>query len=107
LHAAAPDSSAEMSSKMVIKTDPSEKVGVFAQSVGKTLIMEYSDLPPALADARDRDGTLLFKAANIAVHALSLAFIERLTSGDANAALPYHRAEKKVPFIDLATGRKI
>lgn len=110
LHASAPDSSGEMSSKMVVKTDPKEKVGVFAQAGGRTLIMEYSDLPASLADAKDRDGTLLFKAANIAVHALSLAFIERLTSGDADAAslrLPYHRAEKKVPCVDLATGRKV
>lgn len=107
LHASAPDSSAEMSSKMVVKTNPSEKVGVFAQSVGKTLIMEYSDLPPGMADARDRDGTLLFKAANIAVHALSLAFIDRLTSGEAHNQLPYHRAEKKVPFVDLASGRRV
>jgi UDP-N-acetylglucosamine/UDP-N-acetylgalactosamine diphosphorylase len=107
LHSTAPDSSAEMSSKMVVKTNPSEKVGVFAQSVGKTLIMEYSDLPPGMADARDRDGTLLFKAANIAVHALSLALIDRLTSGEAENELPYHRAEKKVPYVDLATGRRV
>jgi UDP-N-acetylglucosamine/UDP-N-acetylgalactosamine diphosphorylase len=107
LHAAAHDSSKEMSSKMVVKTNPSEKVGVFAQSTGKTMILEYSDLPEGLADAKDRDGTLLFKAANIAVHALSLAFIDRLTSGDAATALPYHRAEKKVPNIDLGTGERV
>lgn len=109
LHAKAPDSSSEMSSKMVVKTNPSEKVGVFAQSLGKTLIMEYSDLPPGMADARDRDDTLLFKAANIAVHALSLSFIDRLTSGDQDSgtALPYHRAEKKVPYVDLASGRRV
>ncbi|MGP1309457.1 MAG: UTP--glucose-1-phosphate uridylyltransferase [Phycisphaerales bacterium] len=107
LHATADDSSGEMSSKMVLKTNPAEKVGVFAQSAGKTHVMEYSDLPANMADATDRDGTLLFKAANIAVHALSLAFIEKLTSGDAEDALPYHRAEKKVPHVDLATGATV
>lgn len=108
LHATAHDSSGEMSSKMVLKTNPAEKVGVFAQSVGKTMVMEYSDLPANMADARDRDGTLLFKAANIAVHALSLAFIDRLTSGSGEgASLPYHRAEKKVPYVDLATGQRV
>src|SRR5690606_10339868 len=58
LHAAAPDSSAEMSSKMVAKAYPEEKVGVFCRSAasGKTMVIEYSDLPSELAQQRDASG---------------------------------------------------
>lgn len=98
---------AEMSSKSVPKADDLEKVGNFVRADGKAAIIEYSDLPPELAHARNPDGTRRFDAANIAVHILARLFIERLTENPASFALPWHRAEKKVPFIDLASGRRI
>lgn len=106
LHASAPDSSAEMSSKMVAKAEPGEKVGVFCLADGKTEILEYSDMPKELQNARNPDGSLTYKAGNIAVHALSRAFIERVAT-DAKFSLPCHRAEKKIPCVDPATGAAI
>ncbi|HEX2838504.1 MAG TPA: UDPGP type 1 family protein [Phycisphaerales bacterium] len=103
LHASAPDSSAEMSSKMVAKVEPGEKVGVFCLTDGKTEILEYSDMPKELKNARNADGSLTYKAGNIAVHALSRAFIERVAT-DAKFSLPCHRAEKKIPCVDPVTG---
>ena len=44
LHVAAPDSSAEMSSKSVLKRDVTEKVGVFVKAPRLT-VLEYSDAP--------------------------------------------------------------
>ncbi len=105
LHATAPDSSGEMSTKVVAKTEPGEKVGVVCCIDGKPGVIEYSDLPEATAAQRNPDGTLTLRAGNIALHMLSRAFVERITSGD--LALPYHRAEKKVPCIDLETGRPL
>ncbi len=109
LHAAAPDSSGEMSSKMVQKTTPGEKVGVFARVGGTTQVLEYSDLPSELAEARD-DGQpgspLKFNAGSIAIHMISVAFVSRLNASGA-FGLPYHRAEKKVPCIDIETGKPI
>lgn len=104
LHAAAPDSSAEMSSKMVAKIAPEEKVGVFCRAGGRTLVVEYSDLPTALAEARNPDGSLRFIAGSIAIHAIGVPFVERLTADRDRFGLPFHRAEKKVPFVDPATG---
>ncbi len=104
LHAHAEDSSAEMSSKMVAKANAREKVGVFCRADGKTQVIEYSDLPPSLAEAVDDDGRLRFNAGSIAVHILARAFVERLTEGSA-FSLPYHRAEKKSPHVDLESGR--
>jgi UDP-N-acetylglucosamine/UDP-N-acetylgalactosamine diphosphorylase len=105
LHATAPDSSGEMSTKVVAKTEPGEKVGVVCCIDGKPGVIEYSDLPEATAAQRNPDGTLTLRAGNIALHMLSRAFVERITSGD--LALPYHRAEKKVPCVDPDSGKPI
>lgn len=107
LHAFAPDSSAQMSSKMVTKAHAGERVGVFAKVGGKTQVVEYSDLPESLAKAVNPDGSLRFAAGSIAVHVIGVAFLESLNRAGAGFSLPFHRAEKKVPFIDLASGRRI
>jgi len=108
LHAGAPDSSAEMSSKMVNKAGPDEKVGVFcrAGADGKTCVIEYSDLPVELSRQTNAppDGSLRFNAGSIAIHVIAVAFVERLTADAQRFALPYHRADKKVPYYDVARG---
>jgi UDP-N-acetylglucosamine/UDP-N-acetylgalactosamine diphosphorylase len=108
LHAAAPDSSGEMSSKMVEKTQPGEKVGVFARVGGTTQVLEYSDLPRELAEARDQGqpgAPLKFNAGSIAIHMIGVEFVARLNESG-SFGLPYHRAEKKVPCIDMETGKE-
>jgi UDP-N-acetylglucosamine/UDP-N-acetylgalactosamine diphosphorylase len=111
LHEAHPDSSGEMSSKMVPKRDAAEKVGVFClertPQGPRTRVLEYSDLPAHIAQAVDADGRLRFRAGSIAIHVLSTSFIDRLTKDAHHFGLPYHRAIKKVPHIDLATGVKV
>lgn len=106
LHAAAPDSSAEMSSKMIPKAYPEEKLGLFCTADGRTQVIEYSDLPMELQRERLPDGSLRFLAGSIAVHVMSVEFIERLATNP-RFSLPYHRAEKKVPCIDPETGEKV
>ncbi len=106
LHADAPDSSAEISSKMVAKTSPDEKVGVFCRSGDKTIIVEYIHLPSELAEQRDGDGGLRFGAGSIAVHMISVELVEALTKGG-SFALPLHAALKKVPYIDPETGERV
>jgi UDP-N-acetylglucosamine/UDP-N-acetylgalactosamine diphosphorylase len=105
-HASAPDSSGEMSSKMIPKTGPDEKLGVFCSVEGRTQVIEYSDLPKDLAQQRLGDGSLRFLAGSIAVHILSVEFVARLNT-DTEFSLPYHLAEKKIPHIDLATGQLV
>lgn len=106
LHAFAPDSSGQMSSKMVAKASWDEKVGVFCSVNGATEIIEYSDLPEDLAKQTTASGKLAFNAGSIAIHAISLAFIEQMVS-DPKYALPYHRANKKVAFVDPISGASI
>lgn len=96
----------ELSSKMVPKAYPEEKVGVFCQRDGKALVVEYSDLPERLAAETDGEGNLRFNAGSIAIHIFSRDFVDRLGSGrDESARLPFHLAHKKVPFLD-SEGRR-
>jgi UDP-N-acetylglucosamine/UDP-N-acetylgalactosamine diphosphorylase len=90
----------EMSSKAVRKADDLERVGNFGLVEGKLTVIEYSDLPEALARARNPDGSRRFDAGSIAIHLLSRPFVERLTSAGAAVQLPWHRADKKVTTVD-------
>jgi UDP-N-acetylglucosamine/UDP-N-acetylgalactosamine diphosphorylase len=96
-------SGSEMSSLVVRKSGPAERMGVLATRAGATQLVEYSDLPHELAELRDKSGELVFWAGNIAVHCLELSFVDRLTSG--GLELPYHQAVKKVAHVDEAGTR--
>lgn len=89
----------EMSARMLPKVGPFEKLGNFCMSNGRLTIIEYSDMPADLAEARNPDGSLKFICGSPAIHILSRSFIERLTA-DGRLNLPWHRADKKVPFIN-------
>jgi UDP-N-acetylglucosamine/UDP-N-acetylgalactosamine diphosphorylase len=92
---------AEMSAKCLPKRSPTEKLGNFCLVDGKVTVIEYSDLPAELACATTEDGRLRFSAGSIAIHVLSRSFVERLTEGG-SGPLPYHRAEKIVPYVNDA-----
>ena len=89
----------EMSSKTIPKAGPLEKVGNFVQADGVVQVIEYSDLPEQLARQTNPDGGLRFNEGSIAIHALRVSFVERLNS-TGTLSLLWHRAEKKVPYVD-------
>lgn len=96
---------AEMSSKALIKAGPMEKVGNFCLVDGKVTVIEYSDLPDEAAHRKSSDGSLAFELGSIGIHLINVSFIEKLnTNGD--FALPFHRAVKKIPYID-ENGKRI
>lgn len=99
-------SGAEMSAKAVPKREPMEKLGNFCTVDGKVTVIEYSDLPEEMARATKTDGSLVFGSGSIAIHILSRRFVERLTAEE-RCELPFHRAVKKVPYIDLPAGTAI
>jgi UDP-N-acetylglucosamine/UDP-N-acetylgalactosamine diphosphorylase len=90
----------EMSSQVVAKQDPREKVGNLVTIDGQMRVIEYSDLPADVARQRNADGSLRLWAGSIAVHVLDAAFLER--AAQSHASLPFHRALKTVPFVDAA-----
>ena len=89
--------------KVVKKTDPRESVGVVAVKQGKYAVVEYSEISTAMAERRvEPTGDLAFRAANVANHFFSLAFLERVCALD-EAQMPFHIARKKIPHVDLAS----
>ncbi len=88
---------AEVSLKVVRKTDPAERVGIYCLDDGAPGIVEYSEFSEAQANERDGDG-LRYWAGSIAVHAFSVDFLTRLA--DSGIDLPLHAAHKKIPHID-------
>lgn len=96
---------AEASSKVVFKEKPEEKVGVLAVVDGQCAIIEYSDLPAAMAAEREADGTLRFRAGSPAIHIFSMPLLERATGRE--SGLGFHIARKKVEHFDPATGRVV
>jgi UDP-N-acetylglucosamine/UDP-N-acetylgalactosamine diphosphorylase len=96
----------EMSSKMVPKAYAEEKVGHFCTQNGKAVVVEYSDLPMAMQKETDASGQLRYIAGSIAIHTLDREFVHRMAAGGEDVALPFHRADKKIPTID-ATGKAV
>jgi UDP-N-acetylglucosamine/UDP-N-acetylgalactosamine diphosphorylase len=92
----------EMSSKMLPKAYAAEKLGHFCMQDGRLVVVEYSDLPMAMQEETDAEGRLRFNAGSIAIHVLDREFIRRVAQGGEGVALPFHRADKKIPTIDAA-----
>lgn len=88
----------QMTTQVVQKRFPQEKVGNVVSIDGKVQIIEYSDLPDDVAEQREMDGSLTFWAGNIAIHVFSLDFLRSVIDGQ--IGLPFHRAVKKVPYVD-------
>ncbi|MEG2074937.1 MAG: UTP--glucose-1-phosphate uridylyltransferase [Victivallaceae bacterium] len=89
----------QVSAIMLPKTNAFEKLGNFCRIDGRTEIIEYSDLPEELAIQTTAEGTLRFIAGSPAIQVFSRDFIEQLT-GHGDLSLPWHRADKKVAFVD-------
>jgi UDP-N-acetylglucosamine/UDP-N-acetylgalactosamine diphosphorylase len=95
----------EMSSKMVPKAYPEEKLGHFCVQKGRLVVIEYSDLPMELQREKDAaTGSLRYEAGSIAIHAIDREFIRRMAGGD--GGLPFHRADKKIATVDTE-GREV
>ena len=90
---------AEMSCKVIRKTDPMEKVGVMATRNSRPEVVEYTELADEQRHARDEDGNLVYWAGNIGIHAFNLPFLRRVAH-DNKQLLPYHASPKKIPSLD-------
>lgn len=96
----------ELSSKMVRKAYPLEKVGHFCRQNGRLLVVEYSDMPVEMQESFDENGEIRFHAGSVAIHLFDRDFIERMGGDDSGARLPFHRADKKIPYI-TETGERM
>ena len=97
-------SGSEMTTQVIAKREPLEKVGNVVEVGGRLLVIEYSDLPDDVAQRRNADGSLEIWAGSIAVHVIDTGFLQRMA--DRADGLPFHLAQKKVAYLDPA-GRRI
>lgn len=82
--------------KVVRKADPYERVGALCLEDGKPSIIEYYELTPEMAEARDERGTLLYGFGVI----LNYVFRTDKVIGIDDSKLPLHIAKKKVPYLN-------
>lgn len=90
---------ASCGNKVVKKVD-GENVGVTAMLSGIPGVVDYSEIPDEVRNAKSSDGNLIFCAANICVHYFSLDFLEEAIEKE--DLLPVHLAKKKIPHVTEA-----
>jgi UDP-N-acetylglucosamine/UDP-N-acetylgalactosamine diphosphorylase len=95
----------EMTTQVVAKRDPLERVGNVVEIGGRLMVIEYSELPAEAGNRRNPNGSLAIWAGSIAVHVFDLAFLERMAA--TAHGLPFHLASKRVAYVDPATGHRI
>jgi UDP-N-acetylglucosamine/UDP-N-acetylgalactosamine diphosphorylase len=88
----------QMSSKMLRKRGPYEKLGHFGLVDDKLHVIEYSDMREDDKLARNPDGSLKYNAGSPAIHLIDPDFVRQETQG--GLKLPYHIAHKKIPCLD-------
>ena len=94
----------EMSSQVVAKQSPDDRVGNVVSVEGRLHVVEYSDLPAEFARRRAADGSLMIWAGSIAVHVINVDLLRRSVEGE--RILPFHLARKRVPYLD-DDGRRV
>jgi UDP-N-acetylglucosamine/UDP-N-acetylgalactosamine diphosphorylase len=94
---------ADCAAKVVPKASPNESVGVVARRGDKFSVVEYSEISSEQAEKRDGNGELVFRAANIANHFYTTAYLNSVESFEEELA--FHIARKKIPYVDLENGQ--
>lgn len=86
------DKGLEVSAKTFMKRDPGEKAGVLCKKDGKPCVLEYTEIPADLAEAKDEQGNWLYGDVNLGNYIYSMSAIEKLANG---SEMAYHTAIKK------------
>lgn len=94
----------QLTTNVVCKSSPTERMGVLVDVNGHTEIIEYSELTPEQAASCDASGQWIFWAGNTAIHVFERTFLQQLA--EEGCRLPLHVARKNVAFID-STGQLV
>ncbi len=92
-----------MSSKMVPKAYPEEKVGHFCRQNGKVVVVEYSDMPMAMQRETNADGSLRYSAGSIAIHIIDREFARRMATGEQKPETGNLKPEGSDPKASLSS----
>ncbi|KAJ3017357.1 UNVERIFIED_CONTAM: UDP-N-acetylglucosamine pyrophosphorylase [Siphonaria sp. JEL0065] len=91
--------------KVVPKRAANEPVGVVCLREKKFSVVEYSEIPQELSEQVNPDGSLVYRAANIANHFYTIEFLNSIEEMEKN--LEFHVAKKKIKHIDLTTNQLV
>lgn len=87
----------ESGAKVVRKAAPDERVGVLCTEDGKPSIAEYYEMTEEMATACKENGDLKYGFGVI----LNYLFSEKKLEQIADARMPIHVVEKKIPYMDV------
>lgn len=88
----------QLTTNVVRKVSPTERMGVLVDINGRTEIVEYSELNAEQAARRNDSGDWVFWAGNTAIHVFDREFLQEIA--DNTDSLPLHIARKNVAYID-------
>jgi len=90
---------AECANKVVRKGFPTEAVGITCKVEDHYQVVEYSEITQKSAEKRNKDGSLVYGAANICIHFFTFDFLERVVMFNEDS-LHHHVAKKKIPYVN-------
>ena len=93
-------SNSEMSSRMVFKNFPEEKLGLFCSLNGRPYVLEYCDFASEKFFREAAQENLLYKTGNAGIHILNRDFIKKLGVENTRCPLALHPVKKKIPTIN-------
>lgn len=97
------DSGKKAAAKSFLKRTADEKAGIFCLRGGAPCVIEYTEIPSALAELKDETGSWVYGDTNVLNYIFNLETAEQL----AGAGLTYHIAVKKLNCIDFETGQPV
>ena len=86
----------QIATKSIPKNSPQEKVGAICKQNGSIKVIEYSEMPKEIAEARDENNELIYGESHIMCNLFSSEALQKL----GKEKLPYHIAFKKYNYID-------
>lgn len=93
-------SESEMSSRMVFKSFPEERLGVFCNVNNKLSIVEYCDYFAEKIFSKEYNYNMISRMGNAAIHILNRDFAKKIGKDSKKYPLTFHPAKKKIPTIN-------
>ncbi len=86
----------EIATRSIFKNCPTERIGSLCIQDGKVKVIEYSELPQDMIEAKDENGEILFGESHVMCNLFSTKALEKISLQN----LQYHKAHKKYSYID-------
>jgi len=86
----------EIATRSIFKNCPTERIGSLCIQDGKVKVIEYSELPQDMIEAKDEDGEILFGESHVMCNLFSIRALEKISLQN----LQYHKAHKKYSYLD-------